>query len=104
MIKIEAIFRDARNKNQIAFLTNEFVIPGIYCKCLFAFYEEKENKWFLSWTKSNVHQLMKNEQAKASLRIKFNELPEELKILIQQEVDKANQVEEKSIEQLKKGF
>ena len=92
MIKIVAIFKDKKSP-QYACITNQFVVPGVVAKCLFCFFDEKSNKWHLSWNRSNIAQLKQNNQAKTNMKVTVKDLPEQLNELIQQTVDKANRHE-----------
>jgi hypothetical protein len=105
VIKIEAIFQDARNKKEFALLTNSWTVQGVWCKCLYIFYSEDDKKWLLSWTVSNIHQLIANEKAGANKKVKIKELPIEAQELIQNTINTINKSDKKTIKQiLTKGF
>ncbi len=105
MIKIEAIFKDNKTKDQYALLTNSWTVQGVWCKCLYIFYSEDDKQWLLSWTVSNIHQLIANEKAGANKKVKIKELPIEAQTIIQSAIDTINKSDKKTIKQiLTKGF
>lgn len=103
MLKIEAIFKD-KNQDELAFVTNQFVVPGTIAKVLFAFFDEKEKKWQMSWTKCQVQQLVKNEMHNLNERVGIKQVDKDLLDMVQKEVDRANNVEDQSLKMLKRIF
>jgi len=104
MIKIEAIFQCLRRHEEYVFITNNSIVPGSISKCLYCFFEGKENKWYISWTKSNIHDLLKCEKANINKRITYKDVPKDLLDIVQQRVNEANSKDEVALLKIKEGI